>query len=188
MNDKLMQSVNEFRKGSRDAFDRLVRHFQNLVTSVAFSQVGDLHRSEDLAQQAFLVAWEKQRELEQPEKFGSWICAITRNLARNEQRLIRNRKPHYSFDDQKLSDPTNPEFRSIRQEQSDLLWATLKNIPEKYREPMILFLSRAEFGKNGRRLVRAFRRCCQTATSAGSVDVEAGDRNAGRKITCRIYS
>jgi RNA polymerase sigma-70 factor (ECF subfamily) len=43
-------------RGDRDAFGRLVERHQSLVSSVAYSVVGDFSRSEDVAQEAFLAA------------------------------------------------------------------------------------------------------------------------------------
>ena len=51
---KLIQA---FQAGNRDAFAVLFRRFQNLVTSVALANTGDIQRSEDIAQEAFLLAW-----------------------------------------------------------------------------------------------------------------------------------
>ena len=64
MTEKSVQElVRAFQSGSREAFAALVRRYQNLVTSVALASTGDLQRSEDIAQQAFLIAWQKQDDL-----------------------------------------------------------------------------------------------------------------------------
>lgn len=48
--------VEASRTGDRQAFGRIVSAYQGLVCSVAYSFTGDLHRSEDIAQEAFLAA------------------------------------------------------------------------------------------------------------------------------------
>ena len=138
----LGELVATFQQGSREAFAELVSRYQNLVTSVAYSRTGDLQRSEDIAQQAFLIAWQKKDQLENPDRFGAWLRGIASNLALNEVRLQTNRqrkttKAIDSFDepafDQSADSPT------IQSEQNELLWSTLEKIPENYREPIILF-------------------------------------------------
>ncbi len=139
----IKQLVQAFQAGSREAFAKLVERYQNMVTSVALANTGDLQRSEDVAQQAFLVAWQKQDELSDPARFGGWIREIAKNVARNERRLKTNVQHNdiIPIDGQRepkdKSDP--PELATSRLEQSQLLWTTLEQIPEDYREPMILF-------------------------------------------------
>ena len=52
---------------------------------------------DDLAQEAFLVAWRERDSFEQQRDFGKWLRGIARNLVRNElrkkqrhQRLLHN--------------------------------------------------------------------------------------------------
>lgn len=137
---KLREIVKAFQAGSREAFAKLVGRYQNLVTSVAFANTGDLQRSEDIAQQAFLVAWQNQEELRDPDRFGGWIRGIANNLARNDRRLksnTRNSSADVSAD--VASSVETPESLSSRREQNEMLWATLDRIPLEYREPLILF-------------------------------------------------
>ncbi len=140
--NSLVRWVREFQTGNREAFAKLVAKFQNLVTSVAYSRTGDLQRSEDIAQQTFLIAWQKQEELKQPERFGAWVRGIASNLALNEVRLKENqsRKRTQNLDgapEPSISDEV--DSAAIRSEQNELLWSTLERIPEIYREPIILF-------------------------------------------------
>ena len=131
--------VVEAQQGCVSAFEDLVRRYQNLITSMAYSRTGDLQRSEDIAQQAFLTAWEKRSELRDPNRFGSWLKSITRNLALNSNRKsnrIDQRATQMTASDEPLTAPIDS---TLRAEQQELLWASVKNIPEQYREPLILF-------------------------------------------------
>lgn len=133
--------VSAFQAGSREAFAELVRHYQNLVTSIAYAHIGDLQRSEDIAQQTFIVAWQKQNENVEPDRFGAWLRGIANNLARNENRLKENvrQKTSVSLKDRHVTAGSNPESETSQREQSELLWATLDKIPLEYREPLVLF-------------------------------------------------
>ncbi len=84
--DEIARWIDQSRRGDRDAFARLVRQYQGMVSGVALSRTGDVHQSEDLAQETFLIAWQKLDELDDTQKFPGWICSIARNLARNAVR------------------------------------------------------------------------------------------------------
>ncbi len=133
--------VRNAQQGNQNAFGELVSRYQNLVTSIAFSKTGDLQRSEDIAQQAFLIAWQKLKELNEPAKFGAWLRAITRNTVLNSNRKagLLDRTPK-SLDDQDVPQTIGaPDESSSLKEQQQLLWACLKDMPDEYREPLVLY-------------------------------------------------
>ena len=134
--------VKEFQAGSCEAFAELVGRYQNLATSIAFANSGDLQRSEDIAQQAFLVAWQKQSELVDPDRFAGWIRGIVTNVARNERRIKENRVQKAAVeltDNHAPATNATPQNRASRKEQNELLWNSLNQIPLEYREPLVLF-------------------------------------------------
>src|SRR5580698_9540992 len=65
--------------GDRDAFNRIVSRYQILICSLAYSRIGHLGQSEDVAQETFITAWKHLRLLRQPEKLRAWLCGIVRN-------------------------------------------------------------------------------------------------------------
>lgn len=79
------------RSGDRDAFGRIVERYQSLICSLAYSACGNLSRSEDLAQETFVAAWQKLGELREPAKLRAWLCGIVRNLAANASRREQRR-------------------------------------------------------------------------------------------------
>ena len=125
--------------GDRDAFGRIVERFQGIVSSVTLGLTGDFQHSEDIAQETFLRAWAKLPELKEPQKIGSWLCAIARNLAKNDL-SARHSSVHGS---QWLE--SQPDARSLESQsreidfRSESLLTALAAIPEKYRESLILF-------------------------------------------------
>ena len=66
--------VAESRRGNREAFGQIVRRYQGMVAGVTYSVCGDLHRSEDLAQETFIAAWKSLAEINEPEKLSPWLC------------------------------------------------------------------------------------------------------------------
>jgi len=129
--------------GDREAFGRLVARHQSPVCAMAYSACGDISRSEDLAQEAFIIAWRKLSDLKEPARFRFWLYGIVRNLINNTFRQqIRNPLAGAEPLDENLMMTTtdsNPAGQAISKEEEGILWRSLEQIPEAYREPLILF-------------------------------------------------
>lgn len=67
--------------GDMAAFDALVRRYRSAVIAVAEQVLGTRCRAEDVAQDAFLLAFKALPTLHDPTRFGPWLCAITRRRA-----------------------------------------------------------------------------------------------------------
>ena len=78
--------VAQTRRGDGDAFGRIVARYQGLICALAYNATGSLAQSEDLAQEAFVIAWKQLPALREPEKLRSWLCGIVRNLGRRARR------------------------------------------------------------------------------------------------------
>jgi RNA polymerase sigma-70 factor (ECF subfamily) len=66
--------------GDLTAFDALVVRFRPAVLAVARAIVGP-EAAEDVAQEAFLLAFKALPQLEEASRFGAWLHAITRHRA-----------------------------------------------------------------------------------------------------------
>lgn len=129
--------------GDRDAFNRIVSRYQILICSLAYSRIGHLGHSQDVAQETFITAWKHLRLLRQPEKLRSWLCGIVHNRAkqclRNEGRLpLSDAEPLETAADLPGREAL-PSDEAISHEEQAILWRSLEKIPEVYREPLILF-------------------------------------------------
>jgi RNA polymerase sigma factor (sigma-70 family) len=133
-------------EGNRDAFRYLVERYQSLVASVAYARCGDLHLSEEIAQETFLTAWRKLRDLHDPTRCKSWLCGIARNLTQN---AIRRRRRTVTagagtLDENTHSPENSPLEHAVSREEEAMLQSALEALPENYREPMILFYRESE--------------------------------------------
>ena len=70
-------------RGSQEAYGRIVHACQNTVTAIALAITRDVQASEDIAQEAFLKAWQQLDRLKNTASFLPWLRQITRNLARD---------------------------------------------------------------------------------------------------------
>jgi RNA polymerase sigma factor (sigma-70 family) len=130
------------RKGDREAFGRIVERYQTLICSLAYSACGDLARSEDLAQESFITAWQKLGELREPTKLRGWLCGIVRNLAANTKRREQRRGGAVASLDsvaEQVGPDADPAGQAVTQEEASLLWRSLAGLSDAYREPMVLF-------------------------------------------------
>lgn len=67
------------RTGDREAFEELVRRRQSWLRTLLRRCCGDPALADDLAQQTFLQAWKKLRQLRDPERFGPWLKRLGLN-------------------------------------------------------------------------------------------------------------
>jgi RNA polymerase sigma factor (sigma-70 family) len=137
--------------GNRDAFCEIVTRYQNLMCSLAYSSVGDIKQSEDIAQEAFIDAWTKLDTLRDPEKLKAWLCGILRFKVSHHRRkehkyvsassdISSSLAQHDSIDAANESIATsNLDEQAISQQQQTLMWNVLEGMESTYREPLILF-------------------------------------------------
>ena len=84
--DSITATIELARGGDTGAFAQIVRQYQSLVSGVLYSATGDFHKSEDLAQETFLIAWQKLGELRDTDHLAAWLCTIARNLVYRSHR------------------------------------------------------------------------------------------------------
>ena len=87
--------VHRAQRGEADAFTGLVQAFLRPAYSIALSVVGRPADAEDLAQEAFLKAFQSIDTCREPERFAAWLFQIVRNRARNflDSRRLRDVAP-----------------------------------------------------------------------------------------------
>jgi len=129
--------------GNRDAFGQIVARYQSLVCALAFSATGSLSQSEDLAQETFVAAWRQLADLREPEKLRSWLCRIARNLTYDALRQQGREPSHRAESLEELAEAPapgpQPAEQTMSNEEQAILWRSLEQIPELYREPLVLF-------------------------------------------------
>jgi len=66
--------------GDRRAFAELVSRRQTWIRNLMRRCSGDTTLADDLAQQVFLQAWRKIRNLQRPSRFGAWLKRMAVNV------------------------------------------------------------------------------------------------------------
>jgi RNA polymerase sigma-70 factor (ECF subfamily) len=129
--------VAEARDGDRVAFGCLYDRYARMVHGVLLAKVpvGDV---DDLVQDVFLLALRRLSTLRDAGSFGAWLSAIARNRANDYYR--RSRPESQLADDEMVHDLEPEDARSDHQGQAAAVLATIKALPDAYRETLILRL------------------------------------------------
>ena len=69
--------------GDQMAYEELVIRHEKSVKGTAYKVTENEFSAEDASQDAFVSAWIKLDSLREKEKFGSWVCSIAKNCARD---------------------------------------------------------------------------------------------------------
>lgn len=135
--------------GRRDGFDVLVGRYQRRATSVAYRLVGNLHDALEVCQDAFVRAYRRLPQLEEPRRFGPWLLRIVTNLALNyrRDRAVGGRKLSLAdcIRDEDGSQPASratdapPDAAAQAAELAAIIRQAIAALPERQRLALILF-------------------------------------------------
>jgi len=78
--------------GERTAFEALLRRHYDRVHALAWQLTGSRADADDIAQEAFVHAYEQLATCRQPERFAAWLLTIVHRRALNRLRTIRRRR------------------------------------------------------------------------------------------------
>lgn len=126
--------------GDGRAFGEIVRRYQSLVCAVALSGTRNVALSEEVAQDTFVQAWLGLGGLREPEKLKAWLAGIARNLIKSDRRSrARAREQPLPEATDPASPGPSPLVQLLDDERQALVWRALEDVPETYREPLVLF-------------------------------------------------
>ncbi len=114
---------------------RMMRTYGGLLVGLATGLLGDSHLAQDIVQETFLRAYRKmdafRGERAQSEK--AWLCRITVNLCRDQQR-----SHWFRFVDRRVTPETLTD-RSVQATETDKsLFEAVERLPLKLKEAVLL--------------------------------------------------
>lgn len=123
--------------GDVPAFEQIVRRWQVPLINLANRFFRDRGRAEDMAQEAFLKVYRSLPTWRREAAFSTWLFALATNLYRSE--LKRHPVVHIPFET--LPEPADDRVTDEAQgeQQRRVLHRAIDNLPQKYREALILF-------------------------------------------------
>jgi RNA polymerase sigma-70 factor, ECF subfamily len=120
--------------GDREAFGCLYDRYARLVRSVVWGVAGDSSAAADLTQECFLRAHKNLHRLKKPDRFGSWLFGMARQVARERKRSLR-RDRHRFVGDIPLEIASESDAAVAREtaEETVLVMQRLAELPERER-------------------------------------------------------
>lgn len=119
-----------------DAYRRLVEKYQTRVYATALRLLGDPSEARDVAQDAFLRAYQRLDGFDPARSFGPWVCAIAANLARDHLRSPFRR--FVTLGTQGHAEVSTEGDPVVDDPRSAALQAALLKLPRKLREAVVL--------------------------------------------------
>lgn len=139
--------VSAAKAGDQQAFEQLVQDNQNRIYSLAVRLAGDREEAFDLAQEAFVKAWQGLPAFQGESSFATWIYRLATNVCIDylrKQKRRRQVESEVSLDDEELSwtEPADwsqdPHRQLERSEQGRALARGLEALPEQQRQILVL--------------------------------------------------
>lgn len=125
--------VIQARSGDVTAFDSVVKEFQSMAVSYAYSILSDFQLAEDAAQEAFIEAFFCLKGLQEPVAFPAWFRKI---VFKQCDRIIRVKKlqsvPYDTIEDMSAPGPTLLESAAQHQAM-DVALAAINSLPNEER-------------------------------------------------------
>ena len=133
-NEATAELVLRAKRGDRDAFTALVRLHLRAAYAVALGVVARPADAEDIAQDAFIRAFERIDTCREPARFPGWLLQIVRNQARNAlaQRKLRD-VPERDYSPDQGVEPVMPDT-ALRERLLD----QLAHLTDAQREVVLL--------------------------------------------------
>ncbi len=134
------------REGDDRAFALLVRRWEERIQRLCIRMAGDVHRGEDLAQEAFTRLYARRHSYRGEGKLSSYLWRIALNVCYDEQRRLRNqRETSAGSIEEDFADKTEigafsetPDAAVGKKEQAELVRMALLRLPEMHRVVLIL--------------------------------------------------
>ncbi len=123
--------------GDVDAFDHLLHRHTAIVRAYVYRIVGTLSETDDVVQEAFLIAWRQLPTLRDPAAVKAWLMKIA---SREAYAHLRRRPSHDTLDgfDRAAESGLLPEAAAIRNAQLHALSEALNALPEPQRRCWLL--------------------------------------------------
>jgi RNA polymerase sigma-70 factor (ECF subfamily) len=127
--------VKAAQEGHRDAFGQLYQRYAPMVHGILLART-PAPEAEDLVHEVFLRALSRLQGLREASRFGAWLAAITRNMAKDYYRQLR---VQIEGNDDASDASAATDEHADTQNAAEIL-ESVRSLPEAYRETLILRL------------------------------------------------
>ena len=144
--------VERAREGNMPAFEKLVAHYQDRVYNYVLRMIYDPVEAEDVAQEAFVRAWQGLARFRGASSFQTWLYRIASNLAIDAARSRKRRglttvsldEPVEGMDASELEHDLPDDTRygpaeSVEQDElRGYVWSAVAELSDKLRPVIVL--------------------------------------------------
>ncbi len=137
--------VRRAQAGNIDAFEQLVLQHQQFVFNLALRAVCDPHEAQDIAQEAFLRAWQALPRFKRKSRFRTWLYRIVVNLCYNRLPRLHQDLLAADIDDPAepaselaAPDAVDPQTNLERRDRMAFIQQQVQALPEGYRLMILL--------------------------------------------------
>lgn len=124
--------------GGQEAFAVLVRRHRRAALARALAILGDSAEADDIAQEAFVHAYEQLATCRQPARFAAWLLTIVHRRSLNRLRTIRRRRAVPLDETIPAAQYDAPGNRLEREDLRRRLLSALKRLAPIQREIVLL--------------------------------------------------
>lgn len=131
--------VIQSRNGDHAAFENLIRSHQTMIHSLTFRLTGSVSDAQDLAQEAFVRAYQQLDSFQGTSKFSSWLYRIAMNACLDWRRREKRRLDlHIRWSELSLGEEGTSGPAADLDDASREVQAALMKLPEKQRAAIVL--------------------------------------------------
>jgi RNA polymerase sigma-70 factor (ECF subfamily) len=122
-----------------EAFAKLVLRFQDMAFACAYAVLGDAYLAEDIAQDAFVLAWQKLDQLREPKAFAGWFKRIVLSQCNRLTRGKRLQLVPLQVGDKSPTTNPGPHLLAENRELLSKVVHAIKSLPDNERLVTTLF-------------------------------------------------
>ncbi|OGS52488.1 MAG: hypothetical protein A3K19_03480 [Lentisphaerae bacterium RIFOXYB12_FULL_65_16] len=126
--------IQKILQGDRESFTQLVAKYRAPVIALAFNRIGNAADAQEIAQDAFVAAFQRLPKLRDQNRFGAWLRSITLRLCAMRWRSVKRRPEMQSLPD----DHEVPDFASLTSESPFAFEALFRDLPSGLRAAAVL--------------------------------------------------
>ncbi len=127
--------IAQARQGNATAFGEVVRRYQNAVFSVCYRLLGNRQEAEDMAQVAFMRAYQRLHTFDLARPFLPWMRRVAANVCFNKMERHQLETVEWEEKRDLLSDPTQKDPAEVveAEDAAAHLYAAVVALPSAYR-------------------------------------------------------
>ena len=130
-----MVLVRRARQGDLDAYDELVRRYQERIYATVYHMTANHEDANDLAQEAFIKAFQALKSFKGGSSFYTWVYRIAVNKTINFLKQRKN-KAHMSLDDLDFNAEHDPDLVALISDKTPRREINLAELHEKLNTAM----------------------------------------------------